>query len=173
MMLSYKKPVSFVQIPLEAGVKGKLFASPMPFGPYDKMNRLLKAYVRGRIDCVVILTTMTEIEQKSRKDIRAIYLKNGMDFIHCPIEDYTAPSVEALAPLVRQIVERLRGGESIVVHCNAGVGRTGVVLAATLSALERKEPGQMLDRLSELMTIEVTDEQRRLVSRWWQECYRV
>jgi protein-tyrosine phosphatase len=164
-LLTYKKPVSFLRVPVDT--KGKLFASPMPFGPYDPFNRLLKYYKQSRVKTVVILTTPSEIELKARKDIRAIYLKHGMQFIHCPIGDFTAPTVEVLAPLIDQVVVRLQT-ENVAVHCNAGVGRTGVVLACVLSRVEGILPEDAFTRLQQLMQIRTTDEQRRLATRWFE-----
>ena len=57
----------FREIPLS--VNGKLFVSPMPFGAYDRGNRLLKIYQRNRVDHVFILVTDDELKKKARRNL--------------------------------------------------------------------------------------------------------
>jgi hypothetical protein len=51
---------------------------------------------------------------------------------HVAMEDHEAPSVGAMTEGVRFITDQLRLGSPVVVHCLAGEGRTGCVLAAFL-----------------------------------------
>jgi protein-tyrosine phosphatase len=48
------------------------------------------------------------------------------------MEDHEAPSVDAMAEAVSFISDQLHLGRPVVVHCLAGEGRTGCVLAAFL-----------------------------------------
>ena len=89
MFLFGKQEKNCMRIPLE--VKGKLYVSPMPYGPYDPGNALLKTYKQRRIEFAVMLVTDAELEKKAKRDLLAIYKKNNIQPIRFPIADYTSP----------------------------------------------------------------------------------
>ena len=52
-----------------------------------------------------------------------------------PIHDLHAPPPDAMAQLARDLADRLRTGETLVVHCAAGRGRSGTTAVCVLLAL--------------------------------------
>lgn len=58
----------------------------------------------------------------------------GIQSLHFPIDDMGAPELEPTKRLVEQIESAIQRGERVVVHCLAGLGRTGTILASVLIA---------------------------------------
>jgi protein-tyrosine phosphatase len=62
----------------------------------------------------------------------------GIDVLRFPIRDVNVPreaEAEEYRVLIATIIERLKRGETVVVHCRGGLGRTGTVAACVLVAL--------------------------------------
>ena len=58
----------------------------------------------------------------------------GIEYIHIPLNDHEPPEVEALTEAIQHIKRVTSSGRRILVHCAAGMGRTGTVLAAYFMA---------------------------------------
>lgn len=78
---------------------------------------------------VEILLSLTE-EQPRRDWVNDA----GLLLLHVPIEDMEAPTQEQFDVCVSAIEKANRRGMGVAVHCGAGLGRTGVILAASLVA---------------------------------------
>lgn len=164
MFLFSKKEETCVRIPLE--VKGRLFVSPMPFGPYDPGNALLKIYKKQKIQFVVMLVTDVELARKAKKNVIKIYEENGIEPIRFPIADYTSPELHEFSKVVDQVVGYLKAGAHVAVHCNAGVGRTGVVAGSIVRDLLGLDAEDARNYIRQYMQTNMTDEQRRLMARF-------
>lgn len=164
MALFRQREKTCIQIPLD--VKGKLFVSPMPFGPYDPGNTLLKTYRQHKIEFVVMLVTDVELAKKAKRDVLAVYKKNNMEPIRFPIADYTSPELYAFSKTVDQIACYLRAGAHVSVHCNAGVGRTGVMTCCIVRDIMKLSADGAIAYVKQYMQTNMTDEQMRLTARF-------
>lgn len=72
--------------------------------------------------------------------------RHGLESLHLPVDDMTAPSPEQFDHALRFIDWQRVRGRAVVVHCKMGQGRTGVVLAAYLVRMGAT-PAQALSRV--------------------------
>jgi len=60
----------------------------------------------------------------------------GIECIHFPIVDKWIPSsMDDLVKNTKLLIERIHQGRCILVHCNGGKGRTGLIVVSALVAL--------------------------------------
>jgi protein-tyrosine phosphatase len=160
-----KNSKNFVRVPLP--VKGRLFASPMPYGPYDPARALFKTYRRSRITVAVALVTQKEVADKCKRDLFALYAKHGIELVHLSVPDLTTPTQQDIASVVDDLVAKLQvPGTNMVVHCNAGIGRTGVIVSCIVQRILGHSGEDAISYVSQYMMVDMTDEQRRAVKRW-------
>lgn len=108
---------------------GEVFRSAMPFSSYDPGGELVQEFKRKRISLVVMLTTDREAQRFSGHDLRSIYASEGIKVCHLPIPDFSVPEADELEQVIVEALDQINQGESVAVHCHAGIGRTGMFLA--------------------------------------------
>ncbi len=62
----------------------------------------------------------------------AALARRGIDRLHFPVRDFTAPSLEQLQRFVAAVESSSAAGRAVGVHCTAGLGRSGTFAAAYL-----------------------------------------
>jgi len=78
---------------------------------------------------VGVTTLITLTEQDFPQDALT---RHGLKNVHLPIADRKAPTPAEMDMLVARMRELMENGKVLAVHCLAGLGRTGTILAAYL-----------------------------------------
>ena len=120
---------------LPFGLPGRIFRSPMPFGTFDPEDLVYEAYRDHNISVVVLLAEDHECEEKAGRDLKALYLQDGFSVLHLPTEDYGTPDPKDLRVTLDATVREAQSGSNVVIHCSAGIGRTGLFTACLAKKL--------------------------------------
>jgi protein-tyrosine phosphatase len=98
----------------------------------EDLRRLREEF---RTDLLVSLIEEHEFAQLQIEGLREQAPLFGIEVLGFPIRDVSVPySIEQFHAVVKTIVGRLGEGETVVIHCMGGLGRTGVMAAACLIA---------------------------------------
>lgn len=110
-------------------VPGILYLHAMP-GRNEPIEQIVDAIAKHKIVRVVCLAPLEEIAKKSPTYFQA--LSSGVPWDHdpFPIPDYGVPKPTDLWARSAIIAETLRNGNNVLVHCAAGIGRTGTFATA-------------------------------------------
>lgn len=119
--------MTLIELPYD--LPGRVFRSEMPFSGYDRYGKLFSDYQRERISTVVLLAEDSECQRITGFDLRKFYLEQGIRVIHLPIPDFGTPHIRNITEAVELACEKARQGYHQVVHCHAGIGRTGMFAA--------------------------------------------
>lgn len=74
----------------------------------------------------------------------------GFRYFHMPIIDHSAPKPETLKQIIDLMLNEIEEGKRILIHCAAGLGRTGTVLAAYFIARKRLSAEEAMELVRKL-----------------------
>lgn len=132
-------------IELPFGLPGRVFSSPMPYSRFDVDGDLIHTYHQHDITAVVMLVSVQESVGRAGRNLLDVYAEGGFKVIHLAIPDFGIPSRASMDVAIDAFLDYLSKGENAVVHCNAGLGRTGTFLACLAKRTQEIAGGEAIN----------------------------
>lgn len=91
-------------------------------------------FAKLRDDCEFLKNhKISAIVSLTESPLENVYIEEfGFRYLHLPVADFTAPTVEQVDVFINFQKQAEADGLATVVHCGAGLGRTGTMLACAL-----------------------------------------
>lgn len=127
--------MSLRPLPLPEDVPGKIWLTAMP-GRFEPFASFVHAAREAGATAIICLTSDDEIAERSPDYAEARRL-NTLPFARRdhPILDFGLPQdAERFADFITDLCADLVEGQGLILHCAAGIGRTGVVAQQLLMA---------------------------------------
>jgi protein-tyrosine phosphatase len=126
----------FRAVPLPDAARGRLWLAAMP-GRLEPWNEFLAQARNAELSRIVCLTPREEVASLSKPYDLA--LRQGTlpcAWVHLPMRNFAlSDDLQAYRAGVEALAQALRDGEVALLHCAAGIGRTGTTAACVLKRL--------------------------------------
>jgi protein-tyrosine phosphatase len=127
-------PLRKLRLPPE--VPGQVWLGAMP-GRFESWSAFREEALRVRLTTVVCLAPRTELTELA-PDYHAALGRDDLPFrwLNLPMRNFGLPEDPAgFRRDIAALAQAVRGGDALLLHCAAGLGRTGSAAACLLKAL--------------------------------------
>ncbi len=144
-----KKPTNFSWL-----IDEKLAGSGMPTS-FDELDWILKQGVKS----IVTMTENSLPEEWTRE----------IGYLHVPTPDLTAPDMEKIDLAVEFIHQNITDNQAVMVHCAAGMGRAGTILACYLVKYQKYSAQDAIEKIRNERPGSIQSEVQELAISYYQK----
>ncbi len=140
---------------------GSLAIAPHPSSG-SSLHFDIEYWAKSGIDTVVSLLTDAEEQELDLSNERAVVAEHGMNFRSFAVPDMRVPQdLSGFCELAAEIAHLIGEKRRIMVHCWAGIGRSGL-LASTVLVLMGHDPETVFDLVTKVRGESVPDTQAQV-----------
>ena len=160
--------ISLSNVPLKPLTKGQLWISHYPgkIGMEDKIIQVemdLLELKKKKIDIVVSLLEKKELKPLNVSTLFEVIKKHKFTHYYFPIKDKSVPKKNVeLNRLLNDLSFKIRQNKKILLHCNAGLGRSGLIAALLCKKLGISENPISYIRKHRPGSIETKDQEKMI-----------
>ena len=125
----------------------------------------LQIIKKQKVKIVVSLLPDNEKNKLGLDDL--IWSKEEVEYVQFPINDFSVPpkkKFNELKKLISFIKENLMLSKYVLIHCNGGKGRSGMIAALVLKAMKEKDP---IKKVREKVIGENENEEQEIFVKDW------
>ena len=134
---------------------GRLATAPAPSG--SSLGREIVDLLEAEVDIVVSLLASEEAASIGLADEAAVMNEAGISFQSIPTPDFgVLDDYRQAQAVVSELVRHLNAGQTAVVHCRGGIGRSSTIAAVALTQLGL-EPNEAMARITKARGLRVPE----------------
>ena len=160
--------ISLSNVPLKPLTKGQLWISHYP-GKIGMEDKIIQAEIdllelkKKNIDTVVSLLEKKELKPLNVSTLFELIKKHKFTHYYFPIKDKSVPKKNVeLNRLLNDLSFKIRHNKKILLHCNAGLGRSGLIAALLCKKLGISENPISYIRKHRPGSIETKDQEKMI-----------
>ena len=160
--------ISLSNVPLKPLTKGQLWISHYP-GKIGMEDKIIQAEIdllelkKKKIDIVVSLLEKKELKPLNVSTLFEVIKKHKFTHYYFPIKDKSVPKKNVeLNRLLNDLSFKIRQNKKILLHCNAGLGRSGLIAALLCKKLGISENPISYIRKHRPGSIETKDQEKMI-----------
>ena len=160
--------ISLSNVPLKPLTKGQLWISHYP-GKIGMEDKIIQAEIdllelkKKNIDTVVSLLEKKELKPLNVSTLFEVIKKHKFTHYYFPIKDKSVPKKNVeLNRLLNDLSFKIRHNKKILLHCNAGLGRSGLIAALLCKKLGISENPISYIRKYRPGSIETKDQEKMI-----------